>query len=160
DDLDVLTTKAHEIETILKQIAGAADVSSEQVTGQPVLQIKLDQQQLARHGVSASAVTDIIESIGTKPVGHVVEGQLQFPLVVGLHESLRAGADAIGSILVPTASGEHLPLARLADIRLIEGPSTITRDAGQRRITISANVRGRDVGSFVAEAQTHMKEQF
>src|SRR5262249_42346512 len=61
DDLDVLTAKAHEIETILKQIPGAADVSSEQVTGQPVLQIKLDQQQLARHGVSASAVTDIIE---------------------------------------------------------------------------------------------------
>ena len=128
-------------------------MATEQITGQPVLQIKLDQAQLARHGVPAKVVTDIIESIGSKPLGEVIEGQLRFPLVVRLPERLRAGTSGIGSILIPTASGERLPLSRLADIRIVEGPSTITRESGQRRITVSANVRGRDIGSFVAEAQ-------
>ena len=159
DDLDVLVTKGEEIESILNQIPGSADVASEQVTGQPVLQIKLDQEQLARHGVPAKVVTDIIESIGSKPLGEVIEGQLRFPLVVRLPENMRQGTAGIGSILVPTASGERLPLSHLADIRVIQGPSTITREWGQRRITVSANVRGRDIGSFVAEAERRMKEQ-
>ena len=136
-----------------------SDVSTEQLTGQPVLQIKLNQEQLARHGVPAKVVTDIIESIGSKRVGEVIEGQLQFPLVVRLPEEMRAGASAIGSVLIPTASGERLPLSQLADIRSVQGPSTITREWGQRRVTVSANVRGRDIGSFVAEAQHRLKEQ-
>jgi heavy metal efflux system protein len=72
---------------------------------------------------------------------------------------MRQGAQAIGSILIPTAAGERLPLARLAEIRLLEGPATITREWGQRRVTVSANVRGRDVGSFVAEARQRLSEQ-
>ena len=159
DDLDVLVASGKEIEAILSQIPGSADVKAEQVTGQPVLQIKLNQQELARYGVPAKVVTDVIESIGSKPVGEVIEGQLRFPLVVRLPEAMRNGAAGIGSILIPTASGERLPLSRLADIRIVPGPSTITREWGQRRITVSVNVRGRDVGSFVAEAQTRMKEQ-
>ena len=158
DDLDVLVAKGKEIEALLNQVPGGADVSTEQITGQPVLEIKLDQQQLARYGVPAKVVTDIIESIGSKPLGEVIEGQLRFPLVVRLPEKMRAGSAGIGSILIPTASGERLPLARLADIRVIQGPSTITREWGQRRITVSANVRGRDIGSFVAEAQQKLKE--
>ena len=160
DDLDVLTEKGKQIEAILNQIPGSADVASEQITGQPVLQIKLNQQQLARYGVPAKVITDIIESIGSKPLGEVIEGQLRFPLVVRLPDEMRAGSKGIGSITVPTASGERLPLSRLADIRVIEGPSTITRESQQRRITVSANVRGRDIGSFVAEAERRMKEQF
>jgi len=159
DDLTVLATKGKEIEALMSRILGSADVSVEQTTGQPVLQIKLDQQQLARHGVPAKVVTDIIESIGSKPLGEVIEGQLRFPLVVRLPESMRDGTAGIGSILIPTASGERLPLSRLADIRVVQGPSTITREWGQRRITVSANVRGRDIGSFVAEAQQRMKDQ-
>ncbi len=159
DDLDLLATKAKEIEAILNRIPGNADVSTEQITGQGVLQIKLDQQQLARYGVPAKVVTDMIESIGSKPLGEVIEGQLRFPLVVRLPEEMRQGTAGIGSILVPTASGERLPLSRLADIRTVQGPSTITREWGQRRITVSANVRGRDVGSFVAEAQHRIKDQ-
>lgn len=156
DDLDVLAEKGKEIESIINKIPGAADVASEQITGQPVLQIKLDQQQLARYGVPAKTVTDVIESIGSKPVGEVFEGQLKFPLVVRLPEEFRGGTEAIGSILIPIATGERLPLARFADIRIVQGPSTITREAGQRRITVSANVRGRDVGSFVTEAQKRL----
>jgi cobalt-zinc-cadmium resistance protein CzcA len=160
DDLDTLATKGHEIENILKDIPGAADVSTEQLTGQPVLQVKLDQEQLARHGVAAKVVTDIIESVGSKPLGEVIEGQLRFPLVVRLPETMRAGTRGIGAILVPTASGERLPLSQLADIRAIQGPSTITREWGQRRVTVSANVRGRDIGSFVAEAESRLKKHF
>jgi cobalt-zinc-cadmium resistance protein CzcA len=159
DDLDTLAAKGQEIEAILKRIHGSADVSTEQLTGQPVLQITLNQEQLARHGVPAKVVTDIIESIGSKRLGEVIEGQLQFPLVVRLPEDMRAGSTAIGSILIPTASGERLPLSLLADIRAVQGPATITRESGQRRVTVSANVRDRDIGSFVAEAQRRLKEQ-
>lgn len=157
DDLDVLAAKGKEIEAILSRVPGGADVSVEQTTGQPVLEIKLDQEQLARHGVPAKVVTDIIESIGSKPLGEVIEGQLRFPLVVRLPDSMREGTAGVGSIMVPTASGERLPLSRLAKIRIVQGPSTITRESGQRRITVSANVRGRDVGSFVAEAEQRIK---
>jgi cobalt-zinc-cadmium resistance protein CzcA len=159
DDLNVLKTKGDEIESIMKEIPGAADVSVEQVTGQPVLQIQLDQEQLARHGVPAKVVTDIIESIGGKRLGEVIEGQLRFPLVARLPDDKRNGAEMIGSILIPTSTGERLPLSRLAEIKLIEGPATITREWGQRRITVTANVRGRDVGSFVEETQRQLKEK-
>ncbi len=160
DDLDVLAAKGKEIEAILNRIPGSADVASEQITGQPVLQIKLNQQQLARYGVPAKVITDIIESIGGKPLGEVIEGQLRFPLVARLPDSMRSGVKGIGSIMVPTVSGERLPLSTLADIQVLEGPSTITREWGQRRITVSANIRGRDIGSFVAEADRRMKEKF
>jgi len=159
DDLDVLADKAKEIEAILSQVPGGADVSAEQITGQPVLEIKLDQEQLARYGVPAKAVTDIIESLGSNPLGEVIEGQFRFPLVVRLPEALRNGSDRIGAILVPTASGERLPLSRLARVQVSQGPATITREWGQRRITVSVNVRGRDIGGFVAEAQRRIKEQ-
>ena len=159
DDLNVLVEKAREIEGVLQGIAGNADVSTEQVTGQPVLKVTVDQEELARHGVSAKSVLDIVESLGSKPLGEIIEGQLRFPLVVRLPEQFRHGVDKIGSILIPTAAGERLPLSQLAKIEVSEGPATITREWGQRRITVSANVRGRDVGSFVAEAQQKLKAQ-
>jgi cobalt-zinc-cadmium resistance protein CzcA len=159
DDLNVLKTKGDEIESVMKEIPGAADVSVEQVTGQPVLQIQLNQEQLARHGVPAKVVTDIIESIGGKRLGEVIEGQLRFPLVARLPDDKRNGAEMIGSILIPTANGERLPLSRLAEIKLIEGPATITREWGQRRITVTANVRGRDIASFVDEVRTELNEK-
>src|SRR6185503_19240430 len=151
--------KGKEIEAIVSRIPGSDDVAVEQITGQPVLQIKLNQEQLARFGVPAKVVTDVIESIGSKRLGDIVEGQLRFPLVARLPESMRNGSEKIGSILIPTASGERLPLSRLADIRVIQGPATITREWGQRRITVSANVRGRDIGTFVAEAQHRLRDQ-
>ena len=130
---------------------------AEQITGQPVLQIKLDQQQLARYGVPAKAVTDIIESIGSKPLGEVVEGQLRFPLVVRLPEAMRNGPTAIGCD--PDSHRLRRAAAAVAPGRHPrgQGPSTITREWGQRRITVSANVRGRDMGSFVAEAQQRIR---
>lgn len=153
DDFDVLVSKAHEIEGILRSIPGCVDPTTEQITGQPNLQIRVRQDQIARYGIAAKAVLDLVESLGSKALGDVIEGQLRFPLVVRLPDSLRSSPEAIGSISVGSASGERIPLSRLADIEITEGPSTITREWGQRRITIQCNVRGRDVGSFVAESQ-------
>ncbi|MFO0937558.1 MAG: CusA/CzcA family heavy metal efflux RND transporter [Gemmataceae bacterium] len=157
DDLTVLKEKGAEIEKILKAIPGAADVAAEQVTGQPVLQIQVKQDQLARYGIPARAVLDLIESIGTKPLGEVQDGQYRFPLVVRLPDEWRNSPEAVGSIQLPTAKGERVPLARVADIKIVEGPSTITREWGLRRIVVTANVRGRDLGSFVAEVQKRVQ---
>jgi heavy metal efflux system protein len=153
DDFDVLVEKAHEIETVLRGVPGSADVAAEQIVGQPMLQIKVDQQQIARYGVPAQAVLDVVESIGSKPLGEIVEGQLRFPLVVRLPDNVRASPESIGAMLVATPSGERIPLSRLAGIEVVEGPSTITREWNQRRIVVTANVRGRDLGSFVDEAR-------
>ncbi|MCH8045623.1 MAG: efflux RND transporter permease subunit, partial [Planctomycetes bacterium] len=159
DDFDVLEAKAKEIEQVLLSIDGSADVAVEQVTGQPVLQIRIKQDQIARYGLSARQVLDVVESLGGKPVGEVLEDQLRFPLVIRLPEKVRASPASIGAIQLQTPAGERIPLARLADIREVEGPSTITREWGHRRITISTNVRGRDLGGFVAEAQRAIAEQ-
>ena len=153
DDYAVLAEKAKEVEAVLTKIAGVADLNVEQVTGQPVLQISVNQDEVARYGVTAKAVLDLVESIGAKPLGEVYEGQYRFPLTARLAEHHRADPRAIGLLLVPTPAGERIPLARLATIEVVEGPSTITREWGQRRIAVTCNVRGRDLGGFVQEAQ-------
>ena len=153
DDFDVLVDKAGEIERVLKTIDGNADVAVEQITGQPVLQIIIRQDEIARYGVSATEVLNLVESLGSYKLGEVYEDQLRFPLVVRLPENVRSTIETIGNIEINTPSGQIIPLSRLAELKTIEGPATITREWGYRRITISANIRGRDMGGFVAEAQ-------
>lgn len=157
DDFAVLTEHAAKIEAELKQVDGSADVRVEQVTGQPMLEVRVRQDEVARYGVPVKTVLDLIQAVGTLQVGEVVEGQLRFPLAVRLPERWRGSPEAIGSIPVATPSGERVPLSRLATIRVVEGPSTITREWGQRRITITSNVRGRDMGGFVAEVKARLK---
>ncbi len=159
DDFEVLTAKAHEIEAVLQSIDGVADLNTEQVTGQPVLEVKIKQEEIARHGVPAKAVLDLVESVGSKPLGEVVEGTYRFPLVVRLPEKARASPEAIGAILLTTPAGERIPLSRLATLEVVDRPSTITREWGQRRIIVACNVRGRDMGSFVAEAQRKVADK-
>jgi cobalt-zinc-cadmium resistance protein CzcA len=159
DDLDLMVAKAAEIERVVKSIDGAADVRVEQVTGQPVLQIHIKQGEIARYGIPAKTVLDLVESLGSKHVGEVYEGQLRFPLIIRLPEQARSDPEAIKSILVATPSGERIPLSRLATVETMEGPNTIKREWYQRRITVEANVRGRDMGSFVAEAQRKVDQQ-
>jgi heavy metal efflux system protein len=153
DDFDQLVETASAIENVVKAVDGAADVAVEQVTGQPMLQIKIDQEQIARYGVSARTVLELVESIGSKSLGEVVEGQFRFPLVARLPEEFRDSPEAISRMLISTPSGERIPLDRLAKVEVVNGPSTITREWGQRRITVTTNVRGRDLGSFVDEVQ-------
>jgi heavy metal efflux system protein len=159
DDFDVLVQKAGEIEAVLRAIPGAADVAAEPLTGQPMLQVRIDRDQVARYGISAKAVLDVVESVGAKPLGEVVEGQLRFPLAARLSDRYRQSPEAIGSLLISAPSGERIPLSRLAKVETVSGPSTITREWGQRRLTVTANVRGRDLGSFVAEARRQLAEK-
>ncbi len=158
DDLMVLKEKALEIQKVMQTIPGVADLNVEQVTGQPVMQVKVKQDQIARYGIPARAVLDLVESIGSKPLGEIVDGQFRFPLAIRLPDSWRNSPESVGSIQLPAATGERIPLSRIADIKIIEGPSTITREWGQRRIVITCNVRGRDIGSFVDEVQSTINQ--
>ncbi len=159
DNFDVMVAKAQEIERVIRSVRGNADVATEQITGQPVLEIRVKQDEIARYGVSADTVLNLVESLGTLKVGEVFEGQLRFPLVIRLPDSSRTNPEVIGAIPIATPAGEQIPLSRLADIAVREGPSTIKREWYQRRISITANVRGRDMGSFVAEARQQVAEQ-
>ncbi len=158
-DLEVLRTKAAEIETVVKQIPGASDVTTEQVTGLPVVRVVVDRQALSRHGVSSRQVLDAISAEGGLKVGEVLEIDRRFPLVIRLPIDYRADPDALNRILIPTARGERLPLTRLAKLERVEGPSTIQREWGERRIIVQANVRGRDLGSFVEEARSRIDRE-
>jgi cobalt-zinc-cadmium resistance protein CzcA len=159
DDFDILVQKAGEIERVLRSVPGAANINVEQITGQPVLEIETRQDELARYGVPAKAVLDLVQSLGAMPAGEVQEGQLRFPLVLRLPDSYRASKEAIEAILVSTPSGESIPLSRLATVKMTQGPSTITRENYQRRITISCNVRDRGLVGFVHEAQQKIHDQ-
>ncbi|XZE53530.1 efflux RND transporter permease subunit [Planctomycetaceae bacterium SH139] len=159
DDLDLMVEKANAIAGVLESIPGASDVRVEQLTGQPVLQIRIKQDEIARYGVAASQIMNLVESLGSRHVGEVYEGQLRFPLIIRLPESVRGSPEAIGNMLVATASGQQIPLNRLVTIERVSEPNTIKREWYQRRITIEANVRGRDMGSFVSEAQRSVRDQ-
>ena len=159
DDFAILQDKGEQIGAILRQIPGNADVYSSAMAAQPVLQIKLKQDELARYGVQAQQVLELIESIGSLHLSEVVQGQLRFPLVIRLPERHRGSPEAIGAMQLRTVGGERLPLSRLADIEIVDSPSTIRREWGQRCLNVTCNVRGRDLGSFVAEVQKQINEQ-
>lgn len=153
DDLDDLVSKARQIEKTMSTIPGVADLAVEQLKGQPILEIKVKPDQLARYGLSAESVLTLVESLGSKSLGVVVEKDYRFPMVVRLPDSYRSNTEAVRKIVVSSPNGDLIPLARVADINLVDGASTINREWGKRRIVVMCNVRGTDMGSFVADAQ-------
>lgn len=155
DDLDRLVNTAQAIERTVKGVPGAADVQTEQVTGQPQVQIRIDRGAIARHGINVDDVQEALElAVGGENVGQVFEGVRRFDITVRLKEEFRLDVEAISNLLVPGPTGEaQIPLRQLADIRTVTGPKQISHQDGQRRIVIQLNVRGRDMGGFVAEAQ-------
>ena len=159
DDLELLVQKAGEAARVLERVPGSADVTVEPTTGQPVLRIRLRQEQLARYGVPARSVLDLVEAIGSKPLGEVVEGQFRFPLVVRLPERQRGSKESIAALPVATPLGERIPLGQLADVEEEKGYATITREWGQRRVSVTCNVRGRDTVGFVQEARRAIDQQ-
>lgn len=154
EDLQTLKEKAEEIAKVVTKIDGAADVKVEQVTGLPQLQIKVDRGKIARYGINVADVNQIIETaIGGKSAGEVFEGERRFDLIVRFKEDARNSVDVIKNILVPTTNGSSIPLSQIADVFVEEGPAQISREHSQRRIVVELNVRGRDIGSFVEEAE-------
>lgn len=159
EDIDVLIAEAEKLENLLRSIPGSADLATDDVAGQPILQIRLDQDEVARYGIPADAVLDVVEAVSGKGVGEVLEGQLRFPLAIRLPEELRSSPESIAGLMLSAPSGERIPLSRLATVEEIRGPKLITREWGKRRITVQCNVRGRDVGSFITEAQQRIAEE-
>jgi cobalt-zinc-cadmium resistance protein CzcA len=153
DDLDVLKATAREIEGVVRQIPGAADVTVEQVTGQPVLRIAIDRAAIGRYGIPARDVLDVIEAVGTRVTGQVREGERRFDLAVRLRDEYRNDPAKLAAIPVRTPSGDRVPLGRVTTIREVSGPTTIQREWAKRRLVVQANVRGRDLGGFVDEVR-------
>ncbi|MEE8240520.1 MAG: CusA/CzcA family heavy metal efflux RND transporter, partial [Nitrospirales bacterium] len=154
EDMGLLKKKAEEVARALQKIRGAADVRVEQVSGLPLLRVIVDREQIARYGLSAE---DVLSLVQASRVGHIVgtilQGQRRFDLVVRLIDDASSSPAKLGTLLVPTGRGELVPLSRLATIRVDSGPAQISREDVQRRIVVECNIRGRDLGSFVKEAQ-------
>ena len=153
-DLKRLRALADQTLDVLRQIPGAADTFLEQESEQAQLRIQIDRRNVARYGINVRDVEDVIEmAIGGKPISTVFEGEKRFDVTVRFQEQARADADAIGNILVPTHDGGRVPLSQLARIEVVNGASIIARRENIRQISVRTNIRGRDQGSFVAEAQ-------
>ena len=153
DDLDVLREKGEEIERILARVPGAEDVKLEQTAGLPFIRIEVDRQRAARHGIQVQQVLDTVESLRAgKIAGVVFEGQRRFPLAVRLTDDATNTMSAIADVPVRAPNGTFVPLGQLARISTEASASQISRESVRRRIVVEANVRGRDVASFVNEA--------
>jgi heavy metal efflux system protein len=153
-DLEVLKLQAEAVAHVLETVRGTADVKVEQVAGLPLLRVIVNREQIGRYGLTAD---DVLTLVQTTRVGHVVgtvvQGSRRFELVVRLADSASADPAALGNLLIPTAHGELVPLSRVVTIRVDTGPAQISREHVQRRIVVENNIRGRDLGSFVTEAQ-------
>ncbi len=184
DDLEVMTETGEQVEAVLKAIPGAADVKIEQTTGLPLLTVQLDREAIARYGLAVDEVQEIVSTaLGGTPVGQVFEGDRRFDLVVRLPEKLRTDLAALGNLPVPLPAldadearvlpamlraGErfaeaepgisYIPLREIAKIEIAPGPNQISRENGKRRVVVTANVRGRDLGGFVTEAQQRVRD--
>lgn len=160
DDLDVLMGKADEIAAVVREVAGAADVQVDQVSGTPQLLIRVDREAIARYGFNVEDVQEVVEAaVGGHVAGEVFEGIRRFEILVRYPEEHRATAAQIADILVVGPDGLRVPLSDLAEIEEVVGPRQITRQNSQRFIAVQCNVTGRDIVSFVEEAQNTIDDQ-
>lgn len=160
DDMDVLKNKADQIAKIVSKVKGVEDLRVEQVSGQSYVEVNINRRNIARYGINVADVQEIIETaIGGKGATDVFEGEKRFAVLLRFPEDKRNSIETIGNILVNSPGGVRVPLSQLADVRLVEGPVQISRDDSKRRIVIECNVKGRDIGGFVAESQAKLKEK-
>lgn len=158
EDLGELKSKANEIAALMRDIPGAQDIEVEQVDDVPVFQIDIDREAIARLGVSVADIQHIVSvALGGEEVGQIVEGDRRFGLAVRLPEEIRNDPEAIRGLRVETPNGGSVPLSSLATIGDKVAPAQISREMGKRRVVVTLNVRGRDLGSFIAEAQRKVK---
>jgi heavy metal efflux system protein len=160
DDLDVLKAKTEEMAKVLGEVQGCEDMVVERVSGQPYIGIRVDRNKIARYGLNVRDVLAVIEiAIGGKAATQVYEGNRAFDLTVRFPENMRDSVEKLADALVGTSDGIGIPLNQLADITLQEGPVQISRDNGMRFMGIELNIVGRDIGSFVAEAQRKIRQR-
>jgi len=158
DDLEVLRGLSDEVQQVLLGIPGAGEISAEQITGQPMLQVVVNTEAIARYGIPTRDVLAMVEAVGNRRAGEIREGQRRFPLAVRLPDGQRTDRDVLASTLIPSAGGPVVRLDQVAELRQMEGPATIQREWSRRRITVQCNVRDRDVAGFVAEARDRIAE--
>ncbi|TAJ96826.1 MAG: CusA/CzcA family heavy metal efflux RND transporter [Candidatus Manganitrophaceae bacterium] len=176
DDMNVMLKTGQQIAQVLQTIPGASEVKVEQVTGLPVLTIEMNRKEMARYGLNVSDVQGVVEiAMGGKEAGQIFEGDQRFDLIVRLPEEMRGQIELLKRIplslpstepetgLVRRAGGEarasYLPLGAIADFKITQGPNQISRENGKRRVVVTTNVRGRDIGSFVKEAEAAIQER-
>jgi cobalt-zinc-cadmium resistance protein CzcA len=154
EDMDVLKAKAEEIAKLAGEIHGATDMRIEKVSGQEYLNIKVDRQAIARQGINASDIHDVIETaIGGKVATEIYEGQRRFSAALRFPENFRNNIEAIGNITLTSPKGSKVALKDLTLIEVHDGPAQISRELAKRRIVVGVNVKDRDLGGFVAELQ-------
>ncbi|MBI2746393.1 MAG: CusA/CzcA family heavy metal efflux RND transporter [Burkholderiales bacterium] len=170
DDMDVLNKTGEEVSSMLQKIPGASEVKVEQTTGLPMLTVNIDRQKAARYGLNVADIQDAVATaIGGREAGTLFEGDRRFDILVRLPESLRNDVESMKRLPIPlprgtggTGSAEgrtnFIQLAEVASFELAPGPNQVSRENGKRRIVVSANVRGRDVGSFVADAEAALAQ--
>ncbi|HIC46868.1 CusA/CzcA family heavy metal efflux RND transporter [Methylophaga sp.] len=160
DDLDTIRQTAENVLQVVQSIDGSADARVEQVSGLPLLSVEPKRTELARYGLSVDSIQDLLASaIGGTDVGLIYEGDRRFNLVVRLPESIRSDIAMLGSLPVTLDSGEYVPLSEVATIKITDVPAQISRESGKRRVVVSSNVRGRDLGGFVSEVQAEVTEK-
>lgn len=167
DDMDVLNKTAEEVSSKLQKIPGASEVKVEQTTGLPMLTVNIDRQKSARYGLNVADIQDAVATaIGGREAGTLFEGDRRFDILVRLPESLRNDLESMKRLPIPLPRGSggvegrtnFIQLAEVASFELAPGPNQVSRENGKRRIVVSANVRGRDVGSFVADAEAALAQ--
>ncbi len=167
DDMDVLNDTAAKISAVLEKIPGASEVKIEQTTGLPMLTVNIDRDKTARYGLNIGDVQEAVATaIGGREAGTVFQGDRRFDLIVRLPESLRADPEAMARLPLPlprpangNGQANFIPLGEVAALEIAPGPNQVSRENGKRRIVVSANVRGRDLGSFVTEAEAAIAAQ-
>ncbi len=153
DDLATLARTAERAAGVLAKVPGAADVKAAQTEGLPVLRIDIDRRAIARYGINAEDVLDVVAAIGGRDVGTVIDGHRRYTIQVRFAGTARANLASVAQLKVRAPSGALVPIAQLAELRIEDGPAEIAHEKGRRFITVQANVRGRDLGGFAAEAQ-------
>ncbi|KQW97233.1 cation transporter [Massilia sp. Root418] len=160
DDMAVLNGTAAKIAATLEKVPGASEVKVEQTSGLPVLTVAVDRARLARYGVNAADVQETVAvAVGGQQAGDVFQGDRRFDLVVRLPESMRSDLDAIRRLPIALPGKGFIALGEVASLEIAPGPNQVSREQGKRRVVVSANVRGRDIGSFVAEAEQAIRRQ-
>ena len=160
DDLTALTEAAGDVAGVLRAVEGAADVKVQQVTGFPTLDIAFDRPTIARYGLTVEDVAQSVAiALGGRPAGLVFEGDRRFDVVVRLADATRDDFDQLGALPIVLENGVTVPLRTLADFEVVDGLAEVRREQGRRLVIVSANVRERDLGSFVEEAQEGVSAQ-